>query len=230
MKNLFRICLLLLLTRSSLSTGLGIDFGGKVHKAAMLLPKKFFTLVEDSISKTKTPSLMTFCKDKRFFEYQSQSKFNKKGCTSFYFMNRFLNHESSKTDQFYKSNAFKFKDHSNPTKDSLGILFNVSKKSFPSKLELPRVQEEENVVPLRFEEIYAMMLRNLKQNAERTAEMKFKNAVFTIWDNSMSVEQRKKLATALIMADLYPSAFVHENTAAAVYFAFNQKFDKQSID
>lgn len=50
-------------------SGLGIDFGGKVHKAAMLLPKKFFTLVEDSISKTKTPSLMSFCNEKRFFEY-----------------------------------------------------------------------------------------------------------------------------------------------------------------
>lgn len=69
MKLLSRILALLLLSQSYFQIGLGIDFGGKKHKAAMLLPRKFFTLVEDSISKTKTPSLMTFCKDKRFFEY-----------------------------------------------------------------------------------------------------------------------------------------------------------------
>lgn len=83
---------------------------------------------------------------------------------------------------------------------------------------------------MRFEEIYAMLLKNLKNNAERTADMKFKNAVFTIWDNGLSIEQRKKLASSLIMADLYPSAFVHENTAAAVYFAFNSKLDDPQYD
>lgn len=29
----------------------------------------------------------------------------------------------------------------------------------------------------------------------------------------------------MIMSDLHPSAFVHENTAAAVYYAFNAKLD-----
>lgn len=57
------------LVKKTLETGLGVDFGGQFHKAAMLLPKKYFTMVEDSISKRKTPSLLTFCKDKRFFEY-----------------------------------------------------------------------------------------------------------------------------------------------------------------
>lgn len=65
----------------------------------------------------------------------------------------------------------------------------------------------------------------MKKNAERTAEMTFKNGVFTIWDNSMTIEQRKKLASSIILSDLYPSAFVHENTAAAVYYAVNSKFD-----
>lgn len=32
------------------------------------------------------------------------------------------------------------------------------------------------------------------------------------------------------MADLYPSAFVHENTAAAIYFAFNSKLDDPTYD
>ena len=66
-----------------------------------------------------------------------------------------------------------------------------------------------------------MLIRNMKKNAERTAEMQFKNGVFTIWDNSMTIELRKKLASSIIMSDIYPSAFVHENTAAAIYYAVN---------
>ena len=59
------------------------------------------------------------------------------------------------------------------SKDEFGLLFNVVKKSFPEKLNVPRELVEEKLIPLRFEEIYSMMLRNLKKNAERTADMKF---------------------------------------------------------
>jgi len=108
----------------------------------MLLPRKLFTLVEDSISKTKTPSLLTFCNDKRYFEYQSQAKFNKKDCTSFYFLNRYLNQLDSPAEQFYRSKTFIFNDHSSPIKDNLGLLFNVKRKSLPEKLKLPREVDE----------------------------------------------------------------------------------------
>lgn len=56
MKMISRVFTLLLIIKQTFETGLGIDFGGKLHKGAMLLPRKYFTLVEDSISKTKTPS------------------------------------------------------------------------------------------------------------------------------------------------------------------------------
>lgn len=46
----------------------------------------------------------------------------------------------------------------------------------------------------------------------------------------MTVEQRKKLASVILMADLYPSAFVHENTAAAVYYALNSQFSNPEHD
>jgi hypothetical protein len=32
-----------------------------------------------------------------------------------------------------------------------------------------------------------MILENIKTNAERTGEIQFSNAVYTIWDNNMSV-------------------------------------------
>lgn len=178
-------------------------------------------MVEDSISKRKTPSVLTFCQDKRYFEYQSLSKFNKKRCTSFFYLNRYLHPEGSKEQKYYSSNVFKFKDHSLPSKDKYGLMFNINKKSLPEGLKLPREGESEQNFPIRFEELYSMLIRNMKKNAERTAEMQFKNGVFTIWDNSMTIELRKKLASSIIMSDIYPSAFVHENTAAAIYYAVN---------
>lgn len=51
------------------SQGIGINYGAMFHWAAMLLIKKNFTMVEDSVSKIKTPSIMAFCSDKRYFEY-----------------------------------------------------------------------------------------------------------------------------------------------------------------
>lgn len=73
-------------------------------------------------------------------------------------------------------------------KDEFGFLFNINKKSLPDDLKLPREGENDQSFPIRFEELYSMMLRNMKKNAERTAEMTFKNGVFTIWDNSMTIE------------------------------------------
>lgn len=73
----------LLLIKMSLTFGLGVDFGSQFHKSSMLLPGKYFTMVEDSISKRKTPSILSFCKDKRFYEYQAESKLSKQKCDTF---------------------------------------------------------------------------------------------------------------------------------------------------
>ena len=51
------------------SFGLGVDFGGEYSKAAMLLPGRYFVMVEDSISKRKTPTSLSFCESSRFFEH-----------------------------------------------------------------------------------------------------------------------------------------------------------------
>lgn len=60
---MFRTFLLLMLTtlKEYLCFGLGVDFGGEYSKASMLLPGRYFVMIEDSISKTKTPTSLSFC-------------------------------------------------------------------------------------------------------------------------------------------------------------------------
>ena len=228
------ILLLLALNLSQIikSFGLGIDFGGQYHKASMLLPGKYFTMVEDSISKRKTPSLISFCKLKQFFEYQSLSKFAKKRCDSFYFLNRFFENEDTDYFKEYETVAKFFKDRILPKKNDNGdIFFPIRKINLPILTNFKRENlENENEINLRLEEIYAMLLKNLKQNAERTAEREFNEAVFSIWDNGLSIHARKRLKNSLTLAGFSPLAFVHENTAAAVYHAVNSKFEDENMN
>lgn len=231
LKNLI---LLLLLNISQIikSFGLGIDFGGQYHKASMLLPGKYFTMVEDSISKRKTPSLISFCGLKQFFEYQSLSKFAKKKCDSLYYLNRFFESEDTEFFKEYSQVSKFFKDRILPKKDENGdIFFSLRNKNLPILTNFKRENpEDENHTDLRLEEIFAMLLKNLKTNAERTAEREFNEAVFSIWDNSLSIVARKKIKNALILSGFSPLAFVHENTAASVYHAVNSKFDDENMD
>lgn len=91
MQFLYKILVLLTtFFRRNLAFGLGLDFGGEFSKAAMLLPGRYFVTVEDSISKRKTPTALSFCETRRFFEYQALKKFQKKNCSSFRYLKRFF--------------------------------------------------------------------------------------------------------------------------------------------
>lgn len=68
----------------------------------MLLPGRYFVMVEDSISKRKTPTSLSFCDNNRFFEQQSLKKFAKKKCDSFRYLNRYFNDEDSEHMKNYE--------------------------------------------------------------------------------------------------------------------------------
>jgi molecular chaperone DnaK (HSP70) len=80
----------------------------------------------------------------------------------------------------------------------------------------------------RLEEIYAMMLENIKESAEKQAEENIGSVAMTIWDNNLSIRHRKQLLDSMRLAGLKPTAFVHENTAAAIRQAINTKVTKDT--
>lgn len=67
-----------------------------------------------------------------------------------------------------------------------------------------------------------MVLDMISQNAENTSRLKFKETVFAIWDNSLSIPARKRLLASLELSDLKPIGFTHENSASAVYFSMDR--------
>ena len=93
--------------------------------------------------------------------------------------------------------------------------------NLPPLEQYPRDSETEDEFKIRLEELQGMLLKNLKSNTERTTDVQFKNVVYTIPDNNVSIEQRKRLASSIIMAGMTPTAFVSENTAATVFYALN---------
>lgn len=73
------------------------------------------------------------------------------------------------------------------------------------------------------------MIRQMMDNANRTAATEIQSTVFSILDNGMTIEDRKKLLATLKLAKVKPTAFVVDNTASAImYQAKNAPDTKES--
>ena len=207
--------------------GLGIDWGSEFHKSTMLLPKKGFVMVENRISKRKTPSLLSFCDRERFFENDSLMKFNKNVCNTFFYMNRFWDASSEDLESIKEDMKNHYYEDYKVSVDETGFKI---ESSWPEKIFGKNEKNENHRNYLRPEEIFAMMLEVEKKNAEKTGDTKFKNAVFTIPDNNLSILSRKRIGSAIKLGGLQTLSFVHENTAAAGYFLLDKNFEEKPID
>ena len=283
---------IVMLVISCKSASLGIDFGNEYNKAALIAPGKLFMMVENKISKRKSPSYLTFLNNSRLHENPAENKCIKTSRNSFYFMNKFFGSCSPNQTLLDTLRAELLQDFEIKC-DDIGTLFRLKKFKFslshavgmkyrkefglePKKKKVPEKEEkkeeenegeekeeeteeeneEENEEETeeeteeepelsdaevleqiaekifrrtgdkqeheyRLEELYAMQLENLRENAESTGEARFTSAVLTIWDNDLSIKARKQMSDSMWLAGMKPLAFVHENTAAAL---------KQSID
>ena len=212
----------------AMSFGLGIDWGVEFHKSTTLLPKSGFKMVENQISKRKTPSSISFCGEERIFENQAVVKFTRQNCETYHYLTRYLEGVNGTLLKQFPDFERYFLDTALPIFDKKSAVF---KTNFPLTKEFQRNHtswptNDTQKLPenfFRLEEILGMMIEMEKENAEKTGETKFGEAVFTIWDNSISIPARKIYASACHLAGLKPAGFVHENTAAAVYYSTDRK-------
>ncbi len=72
------------------------------------------------------------------------------------------------------------------------------------------------------EEVLAMIFMHAKNLTEKQFGISIYDCVFTI-PASWNLNQRNILYTAALLADLNPSAFIHENTAIALNYGFERQ-------
>ena len=202
----------------------GLDFGNELFKGAYIIPGKGFNFIEDHMASRTSANLVSFCKEKLFFEYQGLKRYKKKNCESFYYLNRFFDSRENILEKKEISKKI-FKDTFEINHDEFGPIFLLSEKEFPKKI-IKRKKQKADKITIRHEEIIALILKNIKINAKRSSGYKIKNIVQTIWKNNLSIIQRKRLLASYLLANLTPISFIHENTAALVYFTFDKKYEE----
>ena len=222
----FQFLFLITIIKHYFTFSFGIDFGSELNKSAFIVPGKFYTSVEDQMSKRKSESIITFCGDKKFYEYQGAKKSLKKTCNSYNYLTKYF--ETNDLNYLEKLSKIKhtFYDNIKTSEDKYGILFDIKLENFPIEIKQEENSENENNnenkkenknKKLRLQEIFGLILKNIKKNANKTSGLKFTGASLNIWDNSLSIQARKKLISSLTLAGLKPISFQHENTAAIVY-------------
>lgn len=160
---------------------------------------------------------MAFCSDKRYFEYQAMPKWTRKNCFNIIMPARFWFGQDSLQQQSLQGLTGIIRDQQLPLSDNLGYYFNISKSLLPKIKNLREFEDQEQTeVKIRFEEIMAMLLKQVFKNAQRTADIQFSSTVMTIPEQSMSILDRMRLVSILKLIGVKPHAFITETTAAAI--------------
>lgn len=208
-----------------LQFALGVDYGAEFHKSSMIIPGKYFYMVENQISKKKSPTSLAFCSGDRLFENQALKKFVKKNCDSFSYPTRFLYKKHDDDD--FKHELF-LDDHK-MVKDDIGYMFEVKKSNLPQVFNFTRNSTDDESYLIRTEEVNAMILENNLINAGKTGDTVFKEGVVTIPSNDLSIEARKRIKATNELAGFKVLGLVHENTAAALYYAIDRPSVPENI-
>lgn len=94
--------------------------------------------------------------------------------------------------KFYTDNQNVFRNQIEFKKDDYGYYYSVPTNSLPVIQGFTDLQENNpKEIDIRFETIYSMLIRQMMDNANRTADLSFSSTVFTILNNAMSIQDRK---------------------------------------
>lgn len=132
--------------------------------------------------------------------------------------------------KFYQDNQHVFRNQIDFKQDEYGYYYSVPTNSLPVLQGFTDLKDNNpKEIDIRFETIYSMLIRQMMNNANRTAGLDFSSTVYTILNNSMSIADRKRLKTALKLSKVKPTAFLIDNAASLIYYqAKNLPGDKES--
>lgn len=194
------------------SSSIAIDFGSEFITTTVLAPRKPILLVENPQSKTKTNQYLSITNTERVFGYDAIPKIKKNPKTVFHHMQRFLGRFISSPD---------LKDYLNDYYQVYALTENPETRQIQFNVKF-----NNNNMLLSSEEIIAMMLRYIKTYAEKFSKTEVNDCVVTI-PCFYTYKQREALQKAVELSGMRLLRLVHDNTAAAVKYFNDNRFQKE---
>ncbi len=197
--------LLLCLVSLASPTVIGIDLGSEFFKISLISPGKSFQIVENSITKRKTESSVSFVQGERYFEQQALNKRTK------YYQNSFVG-------------ILKYLGASDPAKvhnmarvnQELHHISHDEESGFSFRLADYKLDGSKDDLEVSAQEIAAMILNYGRQLAVKQTEGgPIGDCVITV-DPQANLQHRLAIYEAALIAGLKPLAFMGHNAAAAL--------------
>lgn len=203
--NIRSLCLLLLgfVAHGAVA---GIDFGSEFIKVSLVKPGSF-SIVVDEQSKRKIPAVVSFDKAERVFGNNAVSLVVRNAKRSFLFMHRLLGASiDSPQVKELQDKGFPWKFVEIPgRKGAVGIQYDDETIFSP-------------------EELVAMSLEHIKKITDESNGGPVKDAVITVpayWTQN----QREAMLTAAELAGFHVLSLINQNTAAAVQYGVDRKYN-----
>jgi hypoxia up-regulated 1 len=196
------------------SAVLGIDFGSEYIKLASVAPGQSFHIVVDEQSKRKVPAVVAFEGGERFFGNGATQFTAKKPISTYWFFHRLLGQSiNSQAVKDLKAAYFPYNLVAIPDRNSIG----VEHKGFDGNETIYTV-----------EEVIAMSFHHLVKCAEVDNNgVVIKDVVLTV-PEYFSQQQRQAILDAADLAGLNVLSLINENSAAAIQYGIDRKYDNET--
>lgn len=186
---------------------MGIDFGSEFIKVAAVKPGVGFHVVLDEQTKRKIPAIVGLDNDERFFGNDATGLMTRKPQSTFAFAHRLLGKTIKSPEiQRFKDAGFPYEIVELPGRNgAVGIKYDKE-------------------ITFAAEELVAMNLAHVKRLAEADLKVPVKDCVLTVPHHFTQVE-RQAVIDAAELAGLNVLSLINENTAAAVQYGIDRKYN-----
>jgi len=205
-----------LLLSTTVANLIGFDFGSSFMKATLVKPGSPFGIVENTASKRKTETMVTVGIENRLFGVDALMESSKYPLETFSEPHRnFAKKYDSDVIADFKRSRFVTNEFVEDERGFVGW-----------KVTRPKHGKEDAEEQILYsEEVIAMLMSYVKMLAEKQAGTTISDCVITI-PSWFTHEQRLMFRDAAEgLSGLKVLQLVHENTAAAVMYAIDKKFE-----
>lgn len=181
---------------------LGVDLGSSMIKVSMIKPGKKLVIVENEQSKRATPTVFAVNEQGRLFGAKAENELIKHPERSINIIKQFIGkaYTDSSIPKYLSENY-------NILSTDLSAFGGISYKVYNHTFEA--------------EEIMGMVFGHIKEISDKFAKTSIKDCTVAV-PSSFTRSEKKNLMAAVQLSGLNLLGLIHENTAAALYFALDR--------